>query len=138
MPPAITSMVGLLALILATGVGARFLTDEYHLRVALGVLCIGVLFDLLSLFYAYLTWKTGKFMSGVPVLGLLLYVWFLLAARFTLTGGLRAWDPPLYYKGLDFLILFAFHVLCQWPGFRLAKKHVSEREPSANVAPGPR
>lgn len=123
-------LAGIATVVFGTGIGARFLNNEYNLRAALGLLSLGVLFDLLSLFYAYLSWKTGKFMSGFPVIGLLFYVWFLLASRFTLTGGLRAWDAPLYYKGLDFLALFAFHFFCQWPGYILAKKHLAERESS--------
>lgn len=106
---------GYLAIVAVFSVGAWFLPDEYH-RIVFGLLAIGVLFDLLSLFYHVMTLATGKFMSGFPVVGLFFYAWFLLASRFSLVG----WEQTelshvLLFKLADGALLLVLHALCQLP-----------------------
>jgi hypothetical protein len=109
---------GYLALLAFSSVVAWFLPDEYNRKSAFVLLSIGVAFDLLSLFYHVMTIATGKFMSGFPLVGLIFYVWFLLASRFSLVGwGETEMGRVLLFKLADLAGLAAFHAFCQLPIF---------------------
>lgn len=64
-------VAGLLDVVGVSSVGAWFLPDGYHLMVVVGLLGLGLLFDLLSAFYHVMTLVTGKFSSGFPGVGLI-------------------------------------------------------------------
>ena len=63
---------GYLVLVMVSSVGAWFLPDK-HRTVVFGLLVIGIIFDMLSLFFHVKTMVTGKFMSGFPLVGLFFY-----------------------------------------------------------------
>jgi hypothetical protein len=110
--------LGFLALIAATCVIAWFLPDQYNRNMAVGILAMGTLFDLLSLFYHVMTLLTGKYMSGFPLVGLVFYIWFLLASRFPLMSWEETELGSLWlFKLVDGALLFGFHALCQLPMF---------------------
>jgi hypothetical protein len=102
-------------LIPATSVGAWFLPDQY-LGFVFAILALGLLFDLLSLFSHLMTLATGKYKSGFPLVGLLFYVWFVLAYRRSL---IAPHEEGLGYialfKLLDLLLLAGVHLLFQAP-----------------------
>jgi hypothetical protein len=98
-------------------VGAWFLPDQY-LGTLFGILAIGVMFDLISLVAHTLTLITGHYSSGFPLVGLLVYGWFILAYRKSLVAPQESsLSSILLYKVLDVLVLCGFHLLCQLPMF---------------------
>jgi hypothetical protein len=104
----------LLAVVAVHSVVAWFLPEWYHRRFVLAPLAAGFCFDLMSAFYHIMTLVTGKFMSGFPLVGLFFYAWFLLASRFTLTGGeQQGLAGVLLFKLVDAAVLLGFHALCQ-------------------------
>jgi len=93
---------------------ARLLPDQDNRKVTAWALGIGVVFDLLSLFYHIMTMVTGKYMSGWPGLGLIFYAYFLVASRFSLVGPSETeLGRVLLFKLADLVLLVAFHALCQ-------------------------
>jgi len=107
-----------IAIILLSSVGAWFIPGKYHYQLVIGFLVIGVVFDLLSLFFHTMTLITRKFMSGFPFVGLFFYVWFLLASRFSLVAREETSMPRiLMFKLADAALLIAFHGLCHFPMF---------------------
>lgn len=93
-----------------------FIPSTVNVKFAFVILGIGLLFDLLSLFYNLMTILTGKYMSGFPVIGFLCYLLFLLTSKFSLVG----WNETslahiMLYKVADALILLAFYIGCQIP-----------------------
>ncbi len=110
---------GCLAIVVASSMGAWFLPDEYHRKVTIGLLAIGVFFDLLSLFYHLMTMAIGKFLSGFPMVGLFFYAWFILSSRYSLVAwGETDLDRVLLFKLADLAMLLALHALCQLPTLR--------------------
>jgi hypothetical protein len=105
--------------LIAIGITVAWLAPgKYHRQFVLGFLGLGVMFDLLSLFYHTMTLLTRKYMSGFPYVGLLFYGWFLLASRFALTAPHETtFGRIVAFKCLDALLLIAFHGLCQSPAF---------------------
>jgi hypothetical protein len=97
--------------------GGWFLPEPY-VRFLFAILVLGLLFDLLSLFYHVLTLATGKFRSGFPLVGLLLYVWFVLAYPKSLLAPNET-EPirVLLFKPLDLVLLVSLHLLFQLPLF---------------------
>jgi len=105
----------LLLVVPAGGVAAWFLPDEY-LYLVFAALLLGVLFDLVSLAAHVQTLLTGKFASGLPLVGLFFYGWFVLAYRRPLLAPHETALPFLVlYKVLDLLLLAGLHLLCQLP-----------------------
>lgn len=107
-----------IAVVLASSIGAWFIPGKYHFQFVFGILILGIIFDLLSLFFHSITLITRKFMSGFPYVGLFFYAWFLFASNFSLvaqqeTSILRI----LMFKLVDATLLVAIHGLCQLPMF---------------------
>jgi hypothetical protein len=101
----------------ASSVAAWFLPSQYH-RYLFAPLILGLLFDLLSLACHVATLATGKFHSGLPLVGLFLYAWFVLAYPGSLVAPQEtAFLRILLYKPLDLLLLAGLHLLCQLPMF---------------------
>jgi hypothetical protein len=102
-----------------------FLPASLNLKIAFAILCFGIFFDLMSLFYHVMTIVTGKYMSGFPVIGLFFYGLFILSSQFSLVG----WKEASYvrivlYKIVDALVLLAFHICCQLPmRFQKSREH---------------
>ena len=107
----------LLVLVPASSVAAWFLPGQYQ-RYVFAFLILGLLFDLLSLACHVATLATGKFSSGLPLVGLFLYAWFVLAYPGSLVAPQEtAFLRILLYKPLDLLLLAGLHLLCQLPMF---------------------
>ena len=119
------------AVLLASSVGAWFVPDRLNAMV-MWILGVGVFFDLVSLFCYFMTFLTGKYHSGLPLLGLVCYAWFLLAYRKSLfVPEESALSAILFYKLFEGLLLAGFHVLCHLPGFfqRRTGKHEDTNPP---------
>jgi hypothetical protein len=107
----------LLLVVPASSVAAWFLPEEYRYGV-FAALVIGVLFDLISLVAHVHTLIPGRFASGLPLVGLFFYGWFVLAYRRSLLAPHETAVPSVVlYKVLDLLFLAGVHLLCQLPMF---------------------
>jgi hypothetical protein len=105
------------AAVLAFSVAAWFLPDRL-IWMLTWILGVGVCFDLFSVFCYLMTFLTGKYHSGLPIVGLVCYASFLLAYRKSLLAPEEsALSVILLNKVLEGLLLTGFHVLCQLPGF---------------------
>jgi hypothetical protein len=106
-----------LLLVPASSVAAWFLPAPY-IHYLFSLLAVGLLFDLLSFACHVSTLVTGKFRSGLPLVGLFLYVWFVLAYPRSLVAPQQAEVlRVLLYKPLDLLVLAGVHLLFQLPMF---------------------
>ena len=87
---------------------------------SMGLLAIGLMFDILSAFFYTLGLVTRRHVSGLPVLGLLCYVWAWLAlpraVLITVSGGIgNLWLCKL----ADLVPLVGFHLLFHTPFWTL-------------------
>jgi hypothetical protein len=98
-----------------TAIGAWFLPQKFNLQLNLFVVLMGIAFDLLS-FFCYLAGiRAKRNISGVQI-SIILYPWFLIAAKFALTALKETQiERILLFKILDGLILFGFFHLCHFP-----------------------
>jgi hypothetical protein len=107
----------LLVLVPASSVGAWFLPEPY-LRYLFAILILGLLFDVLSLTCHLATLATGRFSSGLPLVGLFLYGWFVLAYRRSLVAPQEnELTSLMLYKLVDLLLLGGLHLFFQLPMF---------------------
>lgn len=99
-----------------SSIGAWLLPTQYHFQAVIGLLTIGVFFDIVSLFYHVMTMVTGQYMSGFPGVSLFFYAWFLLASKFSLVAlHETSLVKILLFKLVDALVLVIFSCLCQLP-----------------------
>lgn len=84
-------------------------------------LCMGIVFDLLSLFCYLEGIRAKRNVSGVPI-GILFYPWFLIAAKFAFTAFKETQiERILLFKTLDGLILLGFFYSCHLPARLMVK-----------------
>jgi len=89
---------------------------DFAWMLSIGCLCIGFLFDAMSIFYHAATIVTRKYMSGFPLVALFFYVGFVFTSPFALVAPKEEeLSNILFYKMIDVVLLVAIHAACQSP-----------------------
>ncbi|MEG3975794.1 hypothetical protein QT970_14405 [Microcoleus sp. herbarium8] len=102
--------------LVGSAIATWFVPQKYSFPVIFGALGVGLFFDVVSLFYAVMTLRTGRYMSGFPGVSLLCYAWLLVALKFPLVARHETRiDRIILFKLVDAGILYGFSFLCHLP-----------------------
>jgi hypothetical protein len=106
----------LAALVAGSAIVVRFWPHKDYIQTLIWALTLGTIANLYTLIVVTIAAIQRYRSSGVGVVSLGCYFWFLIASNYALVSIYeRRWEWVLAFKALDALLLWSFTYLCSLP-----------------------